>query len=176
MHQLGKQLCVVLCVQVLEIEGISPTSIKVSWRLQDPEDVQRVDGFYILYREAASASGFTSLTVLHAAATSYNVNRLTPHTLYEFLVIPFQRGACGLPSPLRTAETQEIRPTFAPAHVGWSQVPGGAVNLTWSVLPKEKFHGVPQGYRVSSLLQLLDVIQPVIASLQLVSYFSMCTP
>ena len=40
-------------------------------------------------------SGFTSITVLHAAATSYVVNRLEPYTPYEFLVVPFYKGLSG---------------------------------------------------------------------------------
>ena len=58
----------------LSVFGISPTSIKVSWKL----DSGKVDGFYILYRPRSSGEPplFTSITVLHAAATSYVVNRL----------------------------------------------------------------------------------------------------
>ena len=52
----------------LYVNGISPTSIKVSWKL----DVGKVDGFYILYRpKIGEPPGFTSITVLHAAATRY---------------------------------------------------------------------------------------------------------
>jgi hypothetical protein len=43
----------------------------------------------------AYISGFTSITVLHAAATSYVVNRLEPFTPYEFLVVPFFKGLSG---------------------------------------------------------------------------------
>ena len=38
-------------IQIHQIEGISSTSIRVSWRLTEPkEDIKNVDGFYILYR------------------------------------------------------------------------------------------------------------------------------
>ena len=52
--------------------------------------------------------GFTSLTVLHAAATSYVVNRLLPYTKYEFVVIPFQRGSPGAASALVEAYTMAV--------------------------------------------------------------------
>lgn len=39
-------------VEILDVEGISSNSIRISWRLEDPEDVQNMDGFYILYRRA----------------------------------------------------------------------------------------------------------------------------
>ena len=72
----------------LSVFGISPTSIKVSWKL----DSGKVDGFYILYRPRSSGEPplFTSITVLHAAATSYVVNRLKAR-VFEHLV-SFWRG------------------------------------------------------------------------------------
>lgn len=73
---------------ITEAAGVSPTSVRVSWRLVEPEEVRLVDGFYILYRLSDSAAatsslgnvGFTSITVLHAAATSYAIHRLQPFT------------------------------------------------------------------------------------------------
>ena len=56
--------------------------------------------------------GFTSLTVLHAAATSYVVNRLLPYTKYEFIVIPFQRGSPGAASALVEAYTMAVSRIF----------------------------------------------------------------
>ena len=56
----------------------------------------------------AEEVGFTSLTVLHAAATSYVVNRLLPYTKYEFVVIPFQRGSPGAASALVEAYTMAV--------------------------------------------------------------------
>ena len=81
-------------VQILNVQGISSSSIKVSWKLAASRsievevntEVNTVDGFYILYRSCiGEPPGFTSITVLHAAATSYVVNRLEPFTPYEFL-------------------------------------------------------------------------------------------
>ena len=77
-------------VQILNVQGISSSSIKVSWKLaasiEVNTEVNTVDGFYILYRSCiGEPPGFTSITVLHAAATSYVVNRLEPFTPYEFL-------------------------------------------------------------------------------------------
>ena len=141
-------------VEIGQVLGVSPTSIRVSWHLQDPMDVQLVDGFYILYRqtpeEQSDPTGFTSITVLHAAATSYAINRLLPHTKYEFLVIPFQRGLAGKPSVLYSAWTQEIRPELPPTGLNWSQTGnGGAVKVSWKPLVNEKFRGMPSGYSVS---------------------------
>ena len=63
-------------VEIQQVFGASSTSIKVSWRLTASEVVSIVDGFYILYRSCiGEPPGFTSITVLHAAATSYVVNR-----------------------------------------------------------------------------------------------------
>ena len=56
----------------------------------------------------ADEVGFTSLTVLHAAATSYVVNRLLSYTNYEFVVIPFQRGSPGAASALVEAYTMAV--------------------------------------------------------------------
>jgi hypothetical protein len=82
-----------------------------------------VDGFYILYRSCiGEPPGFTSITVLHSAATSYVVNRLEPFTPYEFLVIPFHRGLSGQPSALHKATTLEARPLVAPINLKWTQV------------------------------------------------------
>ena len=85
-------------VHIQNVQGTSSSSIKVSWKLASAAsevniEVNTVDGFYILYRSCiGEPPGFTSITVLHAAATSYVVNRLEPYTPYEFLVIPFHRG------------------------------------------------------------------------------------
>ena len=87
-------------VEIQQVYGASSKSIKVSWRLTTSEVVSIVDGklipfsiieimhlwnyiklniisgFYILYRSCiGEPPGFTSITVLHAAATSYVVNR-----------------------------------------------------------------------------------------------------
>ena len=136
----------------LFVNGISPTSIKVSWKL----DVGKVDGFYILYRpKIGEPPGFTSITVLHAAATrycnrntfwhkysynirifSYVVNRLTPHTPYEFLVIPFRRGLSGESSALIEAWTLEARPAEPPTELRWYQVNTSSVDIVWKPLEK----------------------------------------
>jgi hypothetical protein len=69
--------------QALQVHGISSSSIKVSWRLTPPpatlphhirqHEPEEVDGFYILYRPSVGRPpGFTSITVLHAAATRYH--------------------------------------------------------------------------------------------------------
>ena len=108
-------------VDIQQVFGASSTSIKVSWRLTS--DVLGVDGFYILYRSCiGEPPGFTSITVLHAAATSYVVNRLEPFTPYEFMVIPFHRGLSGQPSALHQATTLEARPFLAPTDLKWYQV------------------------------------------------------
>ncbi|TRY78393.1 hypothetical protein TCAL_08987 [Tigriopus californicus] len=138
-------------VEILEIGGQSPTSIRVAWRLTHPStDLNLVDGFYILYREADHPEhfSFTSLTVLHAAATSYVVNRLMPFTKYQFVVIPFQRGSAGQASPLIEAFTEEIKPTHAPTHLNWRQVNASSIEIRWDPLNEEKFKGVPQGYQI----------------------------
>ena len=117
-------------VQILNVQGTSSSSIKVSWKLvassTDMEvdtEVNTVDGFYILYRSCiGEPPGFTSITVLHAAATSYVVNRLEAFTPYEFLVIPFHRGLSGKPSALHRAQTLEARPHIAPTGLQWYQV------------------------------------------------------
>ena len=63
---------------------------------------------FFLQANPAEEVGFTSLTVLHAAATSYVVNRLLPYTKYEFVVIPFQRGSPGAASALVEAYTMAV--------------------------------------------------------------------
>ena len=109
-------------VEIQEVFGASSTSIKVSWKLKAGTS-EVVDGFYILYRSCIGYSpGFTSITVLHAAATSYVVNRLDPFTPYEFMVIPFHRGLSGQPSALHKAKTLEARPLVAPTDLQWFQV------------------------------------------------------
>lgn len=108
-------------VEIHDVYGASSTSIKVSWKLALASEA--VDGFYILYRSCiGQPPGFTSITVLHAAATSYVVNRLDPFTPYEFMVIPFHRGLSGQPSALHKARTLEARPLLAPTDLKWFQV------------------------------------------------------
>ena len=119
-------------VDIERVYGASSTSIKVSWRLDDAQNADEndpqpssnsVDGFYILYRSrVGEPPGFTSITVLHAAATSYVVNRLEAFTPYEFMVIPFHRGLSGKPSALHQAKTLEARPAMAPIDLKWYQV------------------------------------------------------
>ena len=126
-------------VHIQNVQGTSSSSIKVSWKLDNTGGIQSssssntnqvntaevntVDGFYILYRSCiGEPPGFTSITVLHAAATSYVVNRLEPYTPYEFLVIPFHRGLSGKPSALHRAQTLEARPNLAPIQLQWYQV------------------------------------------------------
>ena len=114
-------------VHIQNVQGTSSSSIKVSWKLAVASEVNievnTVDGFYILYRSCiGEPPGFTSITVLHAAATSYVVNRLEPYTPYEFLVIPFHRGLSGKPSALHRAQTLEARPNLAPIQLQWYQV------------------------------------------------------
>ena len=109
-------------VSIEKLQGISPNSIKVSWELTSGSEAN-VDGFYILYRSCiGEPPGFTSITVLHAAATSYVVNRLDPFTPYQFMVIPFYRGLSGQPSALYKAQTLEARPLVAPMDLDWIQV------------------------------------------------------
>jgi len=115
-------------VEIQQVFGASSSSIKVSWKLTslvspNAVDAINVDGFYILYRSCiGEPPGFTSITVLHAAATSYVVNRLDPFTPYEFMVIPFHRGLSGQPSALHKAKTLEARPLVAPTDLKWFQV------------------------------------------------------
>jgi hypothetical protein len=138
--------------QIMTVTGVTPTSIRVSWRLTHPlQDMANVDGFYVLYRQygVLPEVGFTSLTVLHAAATSYVVNRLLPYTKYEFIVIPFQRGSPGSASALVEAHTMAVRPIGAATDLDWRQVNGSSVEIRWSPVSDEDFRGVPMGYRVS---------------------------
>lgn len=39
-------------IRMTNVTGVSPSSIRISWMLEMAEDVQRIDGFYILYRRA----------------------------------------------------------------------------------------------------------------------------
>ena len=143
-------------IESLSIFGLSSTSIKVSWTLA----TGKVDGFYILYRpKIGEPPGFTSITVLHAAATSYVVSRLTPHTPYEFLVVPFRRGLSGKPSSLYEAWTLEARPSHFPTELKWVQVNSSSVNIMWKPLSKLQFQGEPLGYQVSDILHLKVNIQ-----------------
>ena len=137
-------------VEINHVGGTSPNSIRVSWRLTSPRtDTSRVDGFYVLYRQKDNPEiiGFTSLTVLHAAATSYVVNRLLPYTEYEFLVIPFQRGSPGEASSLHKAHTMEVRPIGSPTGLRWRQVNTSSVEISWRPMEEESFKGVPKGYQ-----------------------------
>ena len=137
-------------VSSLTVFGLSSSSIKVSWKLA-LDSSHRVDGFYILYRpKIGQPPGFTSITVLHAAATSYVVNRLEPHTPYEFLVVPFRRGLSGQPSPLYEAWTMEARPSHFPTNLRWYQVNSSSVDIVWKPLKREQFRGEPLGYQVRS--------------------------
>ena len=145
-------------IQALQVHGISSSSIKVSWRLAPvaslPHNIrhletEEVDGFYILYRPSVGRPpGFTSITVLHAAATSYVVNRLEPYTPYEFLVVPFYRGLSGQPSALYKALTLEARPVEAPTNLAWYQVNVSSVDILWKPIPQASFRGKPVGYQV----------------------------
>ena len=101
--------------------------------------------------------GFTSITVLHAAATSYVVNRLEPYTPYEFLVVPFYRGLSGQPSALYKALTLEARPVEAPTQLAWYQVNASSVDILWKPISHESFRGKPVGYQVRHHMYYLSV-------------------
>ncbi|CAB4070176.1 ROBO2 [Lepeophtheirus salmonis] len=139
-------------VDVLKIKGLSSTSIKVTWRLSNDATSDLVDGFYILYRcRRGSPAGFTSITVLHAGATSYVVNRLEPYTPYEFLVVPFQRGFSGHPSSLYIAWTLESIPNIQPKDLKWTPINGSSVNITWLPLEIKNLRGQLRGYQLMIL-------------------------
>ena len=74
----------------------------------DEELATQIKMLFLFQANLAEEVGFTSLTVLHAAATSYVVNRLLPYTKYEFVVIPFQRGSPGAASALVEAFTMAV--------------------------------------------------------------------
>ena len=83
---------------------------------------------------------------------SYVVNRLTPHTPYEFLVIPFRRGLSGESSALFEAWTLEARPIESPSDLRWYQVNTSSIDIVWKPLEQVQFRGVPIGYQVKPAL------------------------
>ncbi len=152
-------------VAVAGLYADSPTSLRISWRLEaaaGPQQQQYLEGYYIYYREAAAAaassaasvaSALTSVKVLHAGATSYSLNRLRVHTEYEVFIAPFYKSVLGLPSASRLARTSEDWPSAAPRLTNLSLAGaggggGGYLSVAWLPLDAEKANGMLAGYRL----------------------------
>jgi hypothetical protein len=149
-------------VAVAGLYADSPTSLRISWRLEAaaPQQQQYLEGYYIYYREAAAAaassaasvaSALTSVKVLHAGATSYSLNRLRVHTEYEVFIAPFYKSVLGLPSASRLARTSEDWPSAAPRLTNLSLAGGGGggyLSVAWLPLDAEKANGMLAGYRL----------------------------
>ncbi len=152
-------------VAVAGLYADSPTSLRISWRLEaaaGPQQQQYLEGYYIYYREAAAAAAssaasvtnaLTSVKVLHAGATSYSLNRLRVHTEYEVFIAPFYKSVLGLPSASRLARTSEDWPSAAPLLTNLSLAGaggggGGYLSVAWLPLDAEKANGMLAGYRL----------------------------
>ena len=69
-------------VIVQSLVSESPSSLKVSWRLD--QVARYLDGYFIKFKESRVRQEYTSIKVLHAGATSYNLNRLKEKTMLFF--------------------------------------------------------------------------------------------
>ena len=160
-------------VSVSGLYADSPTSLRISWRLDaaaGSQQQQYLEGYYIYYRETSptSATGTSSRTtshtrqqsqpavlasikVLHAGATSYSLNRLRVHSEYEVFIAPFYKSVLGLPSASRLARTSEDWPSAAPAI---TNITAGSqfLGVSWQPLEAEAANGVLAGYRLRIML------------------------
>ena len=63
----------------------SASSLKVSWRVD--QVARYLDGYFVKFKESKTRQEYTSIKVLHAGATSYNLNRLKEHIQYTICLL-----------------------------------------------------------------------------------------
>ena len=96
--------------RITSANGVTPTSIRVSWRLTHPlEDMANVDGFYVLYRQvrqlllvalvsfhetANCAHGLCECHFLYRSVIALTVNSLGQQTQFDKAKLDVKLMAC----------------------------------------------------------------------------------
>ncbi|XP_046680537.1 roundabout homolog 2-like isoform X2 [Homalodisca vitripennis] len=134
-------------VELTGIQPISSTSIKLGWEILSSD---YVEGVFIYSRGLDPHSRSTNmLTVLHTGDTSgFLVTGLSPHTRYQFFLVPFYRLVDGRPSNSRTAKTLEDVPSEPPSHMEAVLLNSSAVYLKWKPPPQYAHNGILRSYQV----------------------------
>ena len=132
------------------VEAESPTSIKVSWSL---DDLDYVDGFRVWFKANRKGKSFQHVDVTHPEAASFVIQRLEEFTKYDILVQPFFKGnVLGLPSELRRVETHQAPPSHPPLIVEAKLLNASTIFLGWEPLLASSTNGPLKGYEVSIFL------------------------
>ena len=132
---------------VKRVSAESPTSIKVSWAV---DNADYVDGFRVWFKAAERAvNEFSFVDVTHPEASSFVIQRVKEYTSYDVFVQPFYAGGVfGSPSEMRTVETHQDEPATAPLIVDAKLLNATTIFLAWEPILAEDANGPLKGYEV----------------------------
>ncbi|KAF0290710.1 Interference hedgehog [Amphibalanus amphitrite] len=116
---------------VTQLWPLNITAIRCSWSYHDVRAAP-VQGYFIHYRDAATAGGYSKVTVLGETTKTHVLTALQPATVYEVKVQAFHRaGGVSTFSPIVTQSTRALpeastdRSTVSGEHPSAGGGPGG---------------------------------------------------
>ena len=133
------------------VTPLGPTSIRVSWRLNNGPGNRYVQGFKIHYRQRRTDryENFQTITIRHASANTFTIQRLDEYVEYEIFVQPFHESISGLPSHMKLVRTHQDVPTEAPVIKSARMVNRTTAYVAWSVISEQHQNGPLTGYQVN---------------------------
>lgn len=132
------------------VTPLGPTSIRVSWRLNNGPGNRYVQGFRVHYRQRRldRYENFQTITIKHASANTFTIQRLNEYIEYEIFVQPFHESIAGLPSHMKLVRTHQDVPSEAPIIKSARMVNRTTAYVAWSGIKEEHQNGPLTGYQV----------------------------
>eukprot|EP00095_Tigriopus_kingsejongensis_P009444 maker-scaffold108_size357748-snap-gene-2.20 protein:Tk09444 transcript:maker-scaffold108_size357748-snap-gene-2.20-mRNA-1 annotation:"conserved hypothetical protein" len=135
-------------VELMSIEAISSTTIRVSWKVLISS--KYVEGFFVRFRDMSGGSQkFNMKTVMKQDnIDSYVITNLRKFTEYEVFLTPFFKNIEGQPSNSLHVQTLADTPSAPPTTVMAEILNMTSAQITLSPPPPQHRNGILQGYQV----------------------------
>ncbi|XP_028417432.1 uncharacterized protein LOC114541817 [Dendronephthya gigantea] len=135
---------------VQQATPLSSTSIRAEWPAlpssAETASTSTLTGYVLFYKKTA-AQAYRSIGVA-PTELSKTLEELKKFTEYRMVICPYSEKGNGIPSAPVTKTTLEDVPSVAPKILNISSPTSQSLNLSWTTVSSEYWHGIQRGYCV----------------------------
>ncbi|XP_028403037.1 uncharacterized protein LOC114525804 isoform X2 [Dendronephthya gigantea] len=135
---------------VLQATPLNSTSIRAEWPAlpssAETSSTSTLTGYVLFYKETA-AKPYQKIGVA-PTELSKTLEELKKFTEYRMVICPYSEKGNGIPSAPVTKTTLEDVPSVAPKILNISSPTSQSLNLSWTTVSSEYWHGIQRGYCV----------------------------